>query len=85
MGPLSWLLFGALAGWLASMVTGSKDQRGCLGNIVLGIVGAFVGGVLMKFLTGEEFNFGFSLNSFVVAIIGSLIVLALVGAAKRKR
>jgi uncharacterized membrane protein YeaQ/YmgE (transglycosylase-associated protein family) len=84
MGPLSWIVFGALAGWLASIVTGSKDQRGCIGNIVLGIVGAFVGGVLMKFLTGEEFSFGFSLSSFVVAIIGALIVLSLVGAAKRK-
>jgi uncharacterized membrane protein YeaQ/YmgE (transglycosylase-associated protein family) len=85
MGILTWIIFGALAGWLTSLFTGTRKRRGCIGNIILGIVGAFVGGMLMEFLTGSEMNFGFDLRSFVVAMIGAILVLVLFGGMKKRR
>ncbi|MCG8347465.1 MAG: GlsB/YeaQ/YmgE family stress response membrane protein [Chloroflexales bacterium] len=83
MGFLSWILFGAIVGWIASIIAGTNDRQGCVLNIVVGIVGAFIGGAAMTFINqGQPFDFGFDLASFVVAIIGSLILLALVRAAR---
>lgn len=81
MGIIAWVIFGALAGWATSQITG--DKRGCLGNIILGIVGAFVGGLLMQFLTGAPFDFGFNIMSFVVAVLGAIVLLVLVGVARK--
>ncbi len=82
MGLLSWIIFGALAGWVASMVVGTRKRQGCLTNIVVGIVGAFIGGMLVEFLTGDDFSFAFNLTSFIVAVLGALVLLALVSAAQ---
>ena len=57
MGILAWIIFGALAGGVAGMIAGSK-RSGCLYNIIIGVVGAFVGGLIMQFITGETFNKG---------------------------
>jgi uncharacterized membrane protein YeaQ/YmgE (transglycosylase-associated protein family) len=84
MGILSWLIFGALAGWVAGLITKTNHRRGCIGNIILGIVGAFVGGALMTFLTGQQFMAGFNLGSFVVAVIGAIVLLAIVNAARKR-
>jgi uncharacterized membrane protein YeaQ/YmgE (transglycosylase-associated protein family) len=84
MGPLTWIIFGALAGWAAGIVTGTQRRQGCLFNIIIGIVGAFIGGLLMQFITGHGFEFGFNLPSFAVAVIGSVVLLAVTGAARRR-
>jgi len=78
MGPVAWLIFGALAGWVASILTGRNERMGCITNIVVGIVGAFVGGLLMNFIGGRGVT-GFNLYSFIVAVIGAVVLLALVG------
>jgi uncharacterized membrane protein YeaQ/YmgE (transglycosylase-associated protein family) len=52
MGPLSWILFGAIAGWLANVLAGRKERSGCLANIAVGVVGAFIGGALFRALGG---------------------------------
>ncbi len=83
MGWLAWIIFGALAGGVAGMIADSK-RSGCLFNIVIGIVGAFVGGLIMQFITGQNMNFGFNLPSFVVAVIGSVILLVITGATRRR-
>ena len=83
MGILAWIIFGALAGGVAGMVAGNK-RSGCLYNIVIGVVGAFVGGLIMQFITGESFNFAFNWPSFLVAVIGAVILLVVTGATKRK-
>ena len=83
MGILAWIIFGALAGWAASLVIGAKD-RGCLTNIIIGIVGALIGGFLMQFITGVNFDFAFNLRSFAVAVLGAVILLALTGAARKR-
>ncbi|HAM45894.1 MAG TPA: GlsB/YeaQ/YmgE family stress response membrane protein, partial [Propionibacteriaceae bacterium] len=53
MGWLAWIIFGALAGWVASMLAGTNDRQGCIVDIIVGVVGAFVGGILVQFLTGN--------------------------------
>jgi uncharacterized membrane protein YeaQ/YmgE (transglycosylase-associated protein family) len=85
MGILSWIIFGALAGWVASLLAGTNERQGCLFNILLGVVGAFLGGFVMQFITGRQFDFDFDLRSFVVAVLGAVIILALTGATRRKR
>jgi uncharacterized membrane protein YeaQ/YmgE (transglycosylase-associated protein family) len=78
MGILGWIILGGLAGWIASMITRRNVQHGCMGNIIVGIVGAFIGGLVMRLL-GIDLNvnaFGFNLSSFIVAIIGAVILLA---------
>ena len=73
MGIISWVIFGALAGWLASIITGRNQRMGCLANIVVGIIGAFIGGVS-----------GFNLYSFVVAVLGAVVLLVIVGFFQRR-
>jgi uncharacterized membrane protein YeaQ/YmgE (transglycosylase-associated protein family) len=75
MGLLSWIIFGALAGWVASMLAGSGRQ-GCLMNIIVGVVGAFLGGFLVRAITGSVVDIGFDLQSFAVAVIGAVVLLA---------
>ncbi|MFH1688925.1 MAG: GlsB/YeaQ/YmgE family stress response membrane protein [Candidatus Eisenbacteria bacterium] len=81
MGLLAWIIFGALAGWVASRITGR--QQGCCLNIVVGVVGAFIGGIIVQFATGRGFSLGFNLPSFAVAILGAVILLAIAGIATR--
>jgi len=81
VGLLAWIVFGALAGWLASKVTGR--HQGCCLNIVVGIVGAFIGGIVVQLATGHGFSLGFNLPSFAVAILGAVILLAIAGIATR--
>ena len=78
MGLLSWIIFGALAGWLAGLIMGSR--QGCCLTVVVGIVGAFIGGLIMQLITGHGFTFRFDIRSFLVAIVGSVVLLAIVGA-----
>ena len=57
-GIVSWLVIGALAGWVASLITGTNDRQGCLLDIVVGVVGAFIGGLIWQLLTGEPVAIG---------------------------
>lgn len=84
MGILSWIVFGALAGWVAGLIVGTSDRQGCLKNVVIGIVGAFIGGFLMNFITKTPFGFNWSWPSFAVAVIGAILLLVITGAAKKK-
>jgi uncharacterized membrane protein YeaQ/YmgE (transglycosylase-associated protein family) len=85
MGLISWIVFGALAGWVASMLMGTSARQGCLMNIVVGVVGAFIGGLLVKLLTGSGVNFDWNWQSFGVAVLGAVILLAITGWGQRRR
>lgn len=74
MNILLWLILGLLAGWIASMIMGTNSQQGMLMDIVLGVVGAFVGGFLMN-LFGAPGVSGFNMYSIVVAILGSVALI----------
>lgn len=83
MGIIGWIIFGALAGWVASMIAGTNRQQGCLIDIIVGIVGAFIGGFLYSLLTGAPYVAEFDIGSFVVAVIGAVILLAILKAVRR--
>lgn len=72
-----WIVFGALAGWIASIIVGTNRQQGAVGNIVVGIVGAMIGGWLARTLGGSGIT-GFNLGSLLVAILGAVILLVVV-------
>ena len=80
MNILIWLLFGALAGWLASIFM--KSEHSTLEDIILGVIGAFVGGFVMNFF-GQAGVTGFNLYSFVVATLGAIVII-FVGRLLRK-
>lgn len=80
MGIILWIVFGALVGWVASLVM--KSEQSLLWDIVVGIVGAVIGGFVMSLL-GESSVNGFNLYSFVVALLGACILIAVVRAVRR--
>lgn len=82
MGIIVWIVFGALAGWLASLLMKTNSQQGPLLNIVVGIVGAVVGGFIMN-LFGQSGVSGFNLYSLLVAVGGAIVLLAIVRAVRR--
>ena len=53
MGLLGWIVVGALAGWIGSMITGNSKNMGLLANIVVGVIGAFIGGAVINFIGGQ--------------------------------
>ena len=77
MGLLAWLVIGAVAGWLASVVMGTHQRQGFLLDIIVGIIGAFVGGYLFQLL-GMRGITGFSVWSLFVAFIGAIVLLFLI-------
>lgn len=74
MDILLWIILGALAGWIASMIMKTNAQQGLVMDIVLGIVGAVVGGFLMNFFGAPGVE-GFNLYSLIVAVGGAVILL----------
>lgn len=80
MGLILWIVFGAIAGWIASLLM--KSEGGLLWDILVGIVGAVVGGFVMSLL-GQGGVGGFNLYSFLVAILGACIFIAILRALRR--
>ncbi len=79
MNLLIFLLIGALAGWLAGLVMKGRGL-GVLGNIIVGVIGAFLGGWLLPML---GVSFGGNIGLFITAFIGAVVLLAIVGLIKR--
>lgn len=88
---LGWVVFGGIAGWLASIITGRNRRQGCLMNVVVGVVGAFVGGIGYNFLTGKGFSLAVEplsvthLTGFIVALVGAVVLLFVVNLITGKR
>lgn len=85
LGCISWILFGALAGWIASMITGRNQRQGCIMNIIVGVIGAFIGGALYGLLTGRTLQVGWNLVALVVSILGAVVLLLVVNLFSRNR
>ncbi|HWR23017.1 MAG TPA: GlsB/YeaQ/YmgE family stress response membrane protein [Feifaniaceae bacterium] len=83
MGILAWIIVGALSGWIASKITGNDAEMGAVKNIAVGIVGAFIGGLVMNMVGGQGVT-GFTLWSVIVSVIGSVILLSIVNLLRRK-
>lgn len=85
MNPISWIIFGALAGWVASIIVGNNRRQGCLGNIIVGVIGAFIGGFIVNSLLGYNIaRAAWEWQSFLAAVGGSVLLLFLTGAARRR-
>lgn len=82
MGIIGWIILGGIAGWIASMLTGRDASMGIGANIVVGIVGALLGGFIFNMIGGEDVT-GFNLWSLFVAVIGSVLLLGLISLFRR--
>jgi uncharacterized membrane protein YeaQ/YmgE (transglycosylase-associated protein family) len=82
MGIILWIIFGALVGWIASIIMKTDAQQGALLNIIVGIFGAVLGGYIMNFF-GETGTTGFNLYSFLVALIGAVVLIVIVRTLKK--
>lgn len=77
MGIIAWIVLGGLAGWIASMFAKTDDSMGIFANIVVGIIGAFIGGWLFEQF-GSEGVTGFNIWSLFVAAVGAFLLLIIV-------
>lgn len=75
MGWIGWIILGGLAGWAANAIM--KEEGGLLKNILLGVVGGLVGGWLVDMLGGSGVT-GFNIYSFIVAVIGAILLIGIV-------
>ena len=82
MGILVWLVVGGVVGWLASLVMKTDAQQGIILNIVVGIVGAFLAGLI---LGGGSINNAITLQSFLYSLLGAIVLLAIVNLVRRGR
>jgi uncharacterized membrane protein YeaQ/YmgE (transglycosylase-associated protein family) len=82
-----WIVIGGILGWLASIVMKTNAEQGMLLNIIVGIVGAFLGGLLLAplFGTGTINQSDFSIGSLFVSFLGAIILLAIVNFFRRRR
>ncbi len=84
MEIIVWIVLGAIAGWIASLIAGTDAQQGAVGNVVVGIVGALLGGFVMS-LFGQGGVSGFNLYSLMVAVLGSVLVLYIYRSSSHKQ
>ena len=75
MSILAWIVVGLIAGWLAERFTGRN--QGLITNLVVGIIGAFIGGILFSTILGFDYRQGFNLASIIVATVGAVVFLFL--------
>ncbi len=81
MGILVWVIFGGIVGWVASMIMKTDGEQGIGLNIIVGIIGAVIGGWLMS-VVGESGVTSFNLYSFLVAVLGACVLIAAVKAIR---
>ena len=82
MGIILWIIFGALVGWVASMIMETNADQGVLLNIIVGVIGAVIGGWIMGIIGGRGVG-GFSFYSFLVALLGACVFIAILRAVRR--
>lgn len=80
MGFIIWLVVGGIIGWLASMIMRTDAQQGIILNIVVGIVGAVIAGLLFG---GGSINDGITVETFLWSLLGAVILLAIVNLIRR--
>ena len=83
-GIIMWIIIGALAGWIGSKIMGTDARQGGFANIVVGVIGAVVGGFLTRSLFGDmPGNNGF-IASFFVSLLGACLVIGIWKAVSRR-
>ena len=82
MGIIIWLIVGGIIGWLASIVMRTDAQQGILLNIIVGIVGAFLAGLI---ISGGSINQDINLTSILASLVGAIVLLGIVNLFRRGR
>jgi len=77
-----WIIFGAIAGWIASILTGKNRKINGIANVVIGILGAFIGAGIMNTL-GMSVPIGFTVTGFLVAVGGAVVMIMAMGLIRR--
>ena len=86
MGILVWLIVGGVVGWLASIIMRTDAQQGILLNVIVGIVGALLAGFVVSPMLGiGTINEGISVATFLISLVGAIILLAIVNLFRRGR
>jgi uncharacterized membrane protein YeaQ/YmgE (transglycosylase-associated protein family) len=86
MNILIWLIVGGVVGWLASLIMRTDAQQGILLNVIVGIIGALIGGWVISPMVGVgTINEGLSIGSFLVSLVGAVVLLAIVNLFRRGR
>lgn len=86
MGIIIWLIVGGIVGWLASIIMKTDGQQGILLNVVVGIIGALLAGLIVSPLVGVgTINSGLSVGTFLVSLVGAIVLLAIVNMFRRGR
>ncbi|NCC85235.1 MAG: GlsB/YeaQ/YmgE family stress response membrane protein [Clostridia bacterium] len=80
-----WIVIGGLAGWVASKVMKTDGQQGLIGNIVIGVVGALIGGFVLDLIGGSGGISGINIWSFLVALLGSIILIAILKVVRGRK
>ena len=75
MSIIGWVIIGFVSGWLAGIVTGTGKTFGCCMDVVVGILGAFIGGFIFTYIQNQRFIPQFNLWSFFVAFVGAVVLL----------
>jgi uncharacterized membrane protein YeaQ/YmgE (transglycosylase-associated protein family) len=83
MNIILWIIFGAIAGWIASMIMKTGSRQGIIMDVIYGVLGAFLGGWIATLLGGQPVT-GFNLYSIVVAILGAVLVIGAVNIVQRR-
>jgi uncharacterized membrane protein YeaQ/YmgE (transglycosylase-associated protein family) len=83
MGFILWIVVGGIIGWLASIIMRTDAQQGIFLNIIVGIIGAFIGGLIIS--GGSINNAPLTVTSFLVSLLGAVILLAIVNLVRRGR
>ncbi len=86
MNFLIWLIVGGIVGWLASLIMRTDAQQGILLNVIVGIIGAFIGGWVISPMVGVgTINEGISIGSVLVSLVGAVVLLAVINLFRRGR
>jgi uncharacterized membrane protein YeaQ/YmgE (transglycosylase-associated protein family) len=83
-GIIMWIIIGALAGWIGSKIMGTDGRQGGLANIVVGVIGAVIGGFISSSLFGDLRSNNGLIASFVIALLGSCLVIGVWKALSRR-
>lgn len=81
MNILAWIILGGLAGWIGSIIAKTNASQGIFLNIIVGVIGAFLGGFIFSLFGGAGIT-GFNLYSLLVAVLGSVVLLGIVKAVR---
>lgn len=82
MGIIAWVILGAISGWIASIIMKKNESMGAMANIVTGIIGAFIGGMVFNFVGAEKVT-GLNVYSILVSVVGACILLWIINKIKK--